>query len=333
MQFHSFSNTNLVVSRLCFGCWGIIGDLMWGDRREQDALDAMTAAVDAGVNFFDTAPMYGDGASEVLLGRFLADRNLRSQTVIASKIRPNRMTPEQVRQECDDSLQRLQTDYIDLYQTHWTNRDVPLADTWGAMCDLQQAGKVRHIGVCNMGLGDLSEIIPRQQPLTNQLPYNLLSRMIEREIQPYCVEEQIGILVYSSLLHGILADKYRAATDVPDGKARTRHFSRSRPHTRHGEDGCEDLVFASLEKIRQIADELQRTMAELSLSWLLQRPGVASVIAGAGNAEQVKANVGFLAQELPDDIVEQLDVATAEVKMHLGSNPDLWDSGEHARFH
>ena len=213
----------------------------------------MLAAVESGVNFFDTAPMYGDGASETLLGRFVAENGLRQKVIVASKIRPDNMRPEQVLVECEESLQRLHTDYLDLYQTHWTSREVPAAETWGAMRRLQEQGKVRHIGVCNMGLQDLAEVAPLQKPLTNQLPYNLLWRMIEAEILPHCRQEEIGVLVYSPLMHGILADNYKTAADVPDGRARTRHFSAARPLTRHGEQGCETETFATLDSIREIA--------------------------------------------------------------------------------
>lgn len=332
MKFHTFPTTDLTVSRLCFGCWGIIGDLMWGERSKADSFQAMKAALDAGVNFFDTAPMYGDGESETLLGQFLTDEGVRQQVVIATKIRPSRMRPEQIRQECDESLQRLQTDYIDLYQTHWTDRAVPLAESWGAMQELQQQGKVRHIGVCNMGIGDLDDIASLSKPLTNQLPYNLLSRMIELQIQPRCLKDEIGILVYSPLLHGILADKYQAANEVPDGKARTRHFSHSRPHTRHDEEGCEAEMFAALSRIRSIADGVNQSMAEISLNWLIHQSGVASVIAGASNANQLNANVTFLERELSSETIEDLNLATEAVKAHLGANPDLWDSGPQARY-
>ena len=332
MKFHTFPTTDLTVSRLCFGCWGIIGDLMWGERSKADSFQAMKAALDAGVNFFDTAPMYGDGESETLLGQFLTDEGVRQQVVIATKIRPSRMRPEQIRQECDESLQRLQTDYIDLYQTHWTDRAVPLAESWGAMQELQQQGKVRHIGVCNMGIGDLDDIASLSKPLTNQLPYNLLSRMIELQIQPRCLKDEIGILVYSPLLHGILADKYQAANEVPDGKARTRHFSHSRPHTRHDEEGCEAEMFAALSRIRSIADGVNQSMAEISLNWLIHQSGVASVIAGASNANQLNANVTFLERELSSETIEDLNLATEAVKAHLGANPDLWDSGSQARY-
>ena len=332
MKYHQFPGTDLSVSRLCFGCWGITGDLHWGDRVEEESVSAMLAAVDFGVNFFDTAPMYADGASESLLGKVLAENGLRQKTIVASKIRPDKMTASDIKSECEDSLKRLQTDYLDLYQTHWTNRSVPLAETWGAMQELQQQGKVRHIGVCNMGVGDLTEVSAVQKPLANQLPYNLLWRMIETDIQPLCVKDDIGILVYSPLLHGMLADKYQTAADVPDGRARSRHFSSDRPHTRHGEAGCEDETFAALDRIRSIAADVGRSMADVSLAWLIQQPGIASVIAGARNAQQVQSNISFLEQPLSNDVVERLNAATQELKSTLGSNPDMWDGGDNSRY-
>jgi aryl-alcohol dehydrogenase-like predicted oxidoreductase len=292
----------------------------------------MQAAIDAGVNFFDTAPMYGDGASEELLGEFMHRQGLRNQIILATKIRPHRMRAEEIVVECNDSLRRLKTDYIDLYQTHWTNREVPLEETWGAMQSLQQQGKVRQIGVCNMGLGDLSEIRPHQLPLTNQLPYNLLWRAIEHSIVPYCIEAGIGMLVYSPLMHGILAGNYADAASVPDGRARSRHFSSARPLSRHGEPGCESETFAAVNRIREIARQAERSMAEIALAWTIQQPGVASVIAGARTESQLRENVSFLENPLSDDTLAQLNRATEELKQILGTNADMWDGTEKSRY-
>jgi aryl-alcohol dehydrogenase-like predicted oxidoreductase len=332
VQYYRFPNTDLTVSKLCFGCWGLISDVHWGARVELESKQALQAAIDAGVNFFDTAPMYGDGASELLLGKFIADNNLRSHVIIASKIRPNKMRPDQIQAECDESLQRLQTDYLDLYQTHWTSREVPVAETWGAMRDLQEQGKVRHIGVCNMGTGDLGEVVPLQKPLTNQLPYNLLWRMIEAEILPRCNREEIGVLVYSPLLHGILADNYKAAQEVPDGRARSRHFSSKRPLTRHGEPGCETETFAALDRIRAIAKGANRSMSDIALAWTIQQPGIVSLIAGVRNADQLRDNLDFLERPLTDELLAQLDLATQSLQQTLGANPDMWDGGENSRY-
>ena len=333
MKYHLFPGTDLSVSQLCFGCWGIISDLQWGTREKDTSVQAILAAVDAGINFFDTAPLYGDGASEKMLGETFAENGLRKKVVIASKIRPDKMKPSDVKTECEESLARLQTDYLDLYQTHWTSPEVPIADTWGAMRELQQEGKVRQIGVCNAGVIDLDELPSQCQPITNQLPYNLLSRMIEFEIQPRCVERQIGILVYSPLMHGLLADKYKSPSEVPDGRARTRHFSSERPSTRHGEPGCEAETFAALDRIREIASAAERSMSEIALAWAIAQPGIVSVIAGARNADQVRQNVGFLQQSIAPETIAELNNATNVVKERLGKNPDLWDGGTNSRYH
>ena len=332
MKQNPVPNTDLVVSQLCFGCWGVASDFHWGDRVEDESVAAMLAAVEVGVNFFDTAPVYGDGASETLLGRVMKENGLRDSLVVASKVPPNRMKPEEIVAACEASLQRLQTDHIDIYQTHWTNRDVPLADTWDSLLQLQTQGKVRHVGVCNMGLGDLDEISPRQRPVTNQLPYNLLWRMIETEIMPRCRADNIGMLIYSPLMHGMLADKYRTAADVPDGRARSRHFTTERSLARHGEPGCEEETFAALDLIRELASQLDRPMSDLALSWIAQQDGITSVIAGARNADQLKENVAGLDTLLANDAVSQLNAATEKLKTALGPNPDMWDGGEDSRY-
>ena len=332
MKYHDFPNTELSVSQLCFGCWGIISDAHWGDRSERDSIGAMRAAIDCGVNFFDTAPMYGDGQSERMLGKFLADNGLRSKTVVATKIRPDRMRPDEVISECHESLDRLQTDYIDLVQSHWTNREVPLEETWDAMIRLRDQGKVRHIGVCNAGVCDLSTVLSKEKPLTNQLPYNLIWRMIESEILPKCRDEEIGILVYSPLMHGMLAGKYTRADDVPDGRARSRHFGSNRTQTRHGEAGCESETFAALDEIRRIASALDRSMADIALAWTIAQPGIVSVIAGASNENQLRQNLRGMESSLPEETIGELARVTKDLKVSLGPNPDMWDAGDNARF-
>lgn len=325
--------TDLEVSRLCFGCWGLIEDQHWGRRNDTDCRAAVVSAVDQGVNFFDTATVYGDGASERLLGELLMKHGLRDRVVLASKVPPNRMRPDQIVKECEASLQRLQTDVLDLYQTHWTSREVPLDDIWETFIRLQQQGKVRHIGVCNMGPQDLAAVLDSgRPPATNQLPYNLLWRAIETAILPLCGEREIGVLAYSPLQHGILADKFRTAADVPDGRARSRHFGSARPLTRHGEPGCEDLTFETLAEIRRICREVQRPMSEVALMWLLQQPAVSCVIAGASSPDQLRQNVAAMNTPLEPEVVDKLGVATQSLKKTLGSDPDMWDGGDQARY-
>ncbi len=330
MKTVELPNTDLVVSRFCFGCWGITSDFHWGDRDHDQSIAAMHAALDAGVNFFDTAAVYGDGESEKLVGKVLSGK--RDQVVIGSKVSPNAMKPGEIPRCCEESLERLGTDYIDLYQTHWTSRETPAADSWDAMLKLKQQGKIRHIGVCNAGVGDLGDFSQPEPPVTDQLPYNLLWRAIEHEILPCCLDNDIGILVYSPLMHGMLAGKYESADDVPEGRARSRHFGSQRALTRHGEPGCEEETFRALAAIADVCGRLERTMADVALAWCLQQPGISCVIAGATSPEQVAQNAYSFDNPLPDDAVSELNEATAALKQSLGPNPDMWQGAEKSRY-
>ena len=330
MQLVTLPNTDLQVSKLCFGCWGIASDFHWGDRDPVQSTATINAAIDAGVNFFDTAAVYGNGESEQLLGKTLGNR--RSDVIIASKVRPDMMSPEDVIRGCEETLQRLGTDYLDLYQTHWANPDIPIEDSWAAVLRLKQKGKIRFAGVCNAGTGDMSAMSKTEKPATNQLPYNLIWRAIEDGILPKCREDQIGVLAYSPLMHGMLAGKYKTASEVPDGRARSRHFSTQRELARHGEAGCEAATFAAIDAIRGIAEEAGRSMADVATNWIAQQTGVSSVIVGAASPEQIAANVKSLNNPLAADVVEALSVATEAVRKELGSNPDMWQGSDGSRY-
>jgi myo-inositol catabolism protein IolS len=246
--------------------------------------------------------------------------------VIATKVSRSNLSDREIRQACEHSLGRLQTDYIDLYQVHWPSRTVPLEETMGALERLREQGKVRAIGVCNFGVGDLSDLLAVERVETNQLPYSLLWRAIEYEIKPRCVDEDIGILCYSPLAQGLLTGKFSSPDEVPEGRARTRHFSDNRPQARHGETGRETETFAAIEEIRRIGSEIGEPMARVALAWLLHQPGVTSVIAGARTPEQIRKNAEAAELVLSSSVIKGLTEATDELKHKLGSNPDPWQS-------
>ncbi len=330
MRYTKLPGTDIEVSVLAMGCWALSGDFTWGDQDERDSIAAVHAALDRGINFFDTAELYGDGLSERVLGRALKGR--REQAVVASKFNCERARRDEVLQACNESLQRLQTDYLDLYQIHWRNRQVPLEETWGALEELKRAGKVRAIGVCNFGPQDLDELLRLGRPTTNQLPYSLLFRAIEYEIVPKCQQAGLGILCYSPLAIGLLTGKFPTPDDVPDGRARSRHFSSKRPLTRHGEPGCEAETWQAMAEIEQVARQLGCSVVQLALAWLLHQPGVTSVLAGIRNAAQAESNAQAVELRLDDDVLKRLDQATARVKEILGKNPDMWETAERSRF-
>ncbi len=324
MQYRRLGNTELSVSAIAMGCWALAGDATWGPQGEAESIATVHAALDAGVSFFDTAEGYGAGTSETILGRALASR--RHQVVIASKVGSSSLAAPHIRQACENSLRRLGTDYIDLYQVHWPSRSTPLAETVGALEGLRKQGKIRAFGVCNFGRQDLSALLEIGRPASNQLPYSLLWRAIEHEIQAQCVAEKIDILCYSSLAQGLLTGKFATADQVPDGRARTRLFAADRPQTRHGEPGCEAATFAAIEHIREISAALGRSMTQVALGWLLCQAGVASVIAGARRPEQIREAAQAIDVALSADTLDELNRVTAEVKRSIGSNPDMWQA-------
>lgn len=306
------------------GCWAIVGDSTWGPQDAAATEAAIKAALDAGVNFFDTAEAYGDGFSEEILGRMFA--GMREEVIIASKASPSHHAPAALRASCEASLRRLRTDYLDLYQLHWPSREVPFADTWETLMALVQEGKVRAAGVSNFGRQDLTKLLACGVPASNQLCYNMLFRAIEFEIQPLCVEHGISILCYSPLMQGLLTGKFSHADEVPEGRARTRHFSKDRPQARHSEEGAEEETFTAIRRVRAISDRLGLPMADVALAWLLAQPAVATVIAGMRNAEQAKENARAADLELPADVVAELSEVTQALRDKLGPNADMWQT-------
>lgn len=316
-------SSELEVSPLALGCWQFAGGDYWGDRSESGHVDLVSAALDSGINFFDTAPMYGDGESERVLGVTLKGR--RDEAVIATKVSPDVRSAGDVVKSCEQSLALLQTEFVDLLQLHWPARELPDEELAAAISGLRESGKVRAFGVCNYGPQDLGDLLGVGEPIvSNQLPYSMLSRAIEYEILPICRKHNISVLPYSPLLQGLLTGRWQEPDDVPIPRARTRHFRGDRPQSRHGEEGCESETFAALDSIRSIAERKGVSMSDLAIAWLTAQEGVSSVIFGAGNEKQLEENIKTLDVNLDEGTLSELDEATAAVKAHLGANPDLW---------
>src|SRR6478672_291186 len=320
MEHRRLGTTNLDVSVIALGCWPFAGGEYWGDQDDQASIDTVHAALAAGINFFDTAEGYEDGYSERILGRALAGR--RSEAIVATKVSASNLRPEDVIIACDRSLGNLGMDYVDLYQIHWPNHDVPLADTVGALHRLKDQGKVRAIGVSNFAVGDLTDMLALSECETDQLPYSLLWRVIEREIQPLCVERGVGIICYSSLAQGLLTGRYSNADEVPVGLTQSRWYSGERPLAGHGEPGVEAEVFAALDELRGLAAEAGLSMATMALAWVKARPAVTSFLVGARNPTELAWNLPVNDVNLPSEVLARLAAATEPVKEKLGDNAD-----------
>ncbi len=329
MKYRKFGSTDIDISTIVMGCWAIGGGYTWGEQDERDSIDTIRAAIDAGIKMFDTAEFYSDGYSEEVLGKGLSGQ--RDKVLVATKIWFENLTADKLIQACEGSLKRLRTDYIDLYQIHWPNWDVPLEETLGAMERLKQDGKIRFVGVSNFGVRDLTGALGCAEVVTDQLAYSLLFRAIEYEILEKCREAQVGVLAYSPLAQGLLTGKFQGPDEVDDERARVRLYSKNRSGTVHDGEGCENEAFEALDKIHAICADIGEPMANVALAWVLQQPGVTAVLAGARRPDQIINNARAVDLELTDEVLNSLSGATEEVKMKLGPNADPWRTASRIR--
>ncbi|MEZ5040190.1 MAG: aldo/keto reductase [Saprospiraceae bacterium] len=349
MEKRICQNTGLELSVLGLGCWsfGGGGSDYWGQRDQKDVEDIVRTALDLGINYFDTAEIYNDGRSEISLGQAIKGIP-RAEIIIGSKVSPANCQPATLVEHCEASLRRLQTDYLDLYMIHWPvhskaiksftqdedkiNHPPPIKDVYETLLKLRQAGKIRHIGISNFAVSKLKELPERSEIAINQLAYNLISRAIEIEVLPYCAQYGIGVMGYMGLMQGILADKWPTFDDIPPLRRRTRHFdSRKIQASRTGEYGFETETAQALADIKNIAQEIGCSMADLSLKWIQANPFVTCNLVGASSTKQIKANAKALEQKLSPAIVEQLNRATQALKEGLGNHIDLFEGAANDR--
>ncbi|MEA4823668.1 MAG: aldo/keto reductase [Clostridiaceae bacterium] len=326
---------DIEVSRICVGCWSFGGgeDSYWGAQAQDDVDRLADAALDMGVNFFDTAFGYNAGESERALGHAL--RGKRGRAVICDK------TPIMKREDLPHAedfigagLKRLGTDYIDILMIHWPTKDKELLiDNLLTLEELRKKGMFRAFGVSNFGVETLA--IAKSlgiRIVADELAYNLITRAVEYEILPACREQKIGVTAYMPLMQGILTGKYKTVEEIPEPRRRSVHFDATKnPQARHGGQGFEEETMAVVRGIGDIAASLGTDAATVALSWTLARDGVASAMVGCRNALQVERNARAASFALPDDAVAALDRLTNPLKEKLPRCPDLFAQGDAAR--
>ena len=304
MKYRTLGNAHIQASCITFGAWAI-GGWMWGGADQKEALEAIIAGWEHGIISIDTAPIYGQGLSEQIVGEALKtiprDRvqiftkcglrwdlakgqfNLHSSDNTGKEIDIYRYAgKESIVEECENSLRRLGTDYIDVYQLHWPDLTTPIEESMEAFLQLKQQGKVREVGVCNYTAEQMQtaeKIIPL---VSAQNPYSMLNRDIEKALIPYCIEHQKGVMAYSPMQRGLLTGKIKpthvfAAGDTRNGN---KYFT---PHNIQ-----ETLQL--LEKIKPIAEGHGISVGQLALAWTLHQPGITIALAGARNAAQCIEN-------------------------------------------
>jgi aryl-alcohol dehydrogenase-like predicted oxidoreductase len=310
MQTRQLGNSDLQITPLGIGAWAIGGGgvpFAWGPQDDNDSIGAIHAALDSGINWIDTAPVYGLGHSEDIVGRALNNRIKRPYVftkcsiVWDDKREPSRsMKRESIRGECEASLRRLRIDAIDLYQIHWPDPEPGIEEGWSAVAELQKEGKVRWIGVSNFKPVHMDRI-QSIAPITSlQPPYSILSPEIEPDILPYCGQHNIGVIVYSpmksGLLTGAMTRERIAQMPADDFRQRTISFK-------------EPLLTRNLnlvELMRGIGNHHGRTPGEVALAWTLRRPEVTGAIVGLRSAKQVDGITGAADFRLSSGEVEEI---------------------------
>lgn len=324
MERRIAGKSGIEISPMGIGCWSYGGGDYWGPQAQSDVTAVANAALDAGINFFDTAEGYNNGRSEEALAVALKGR--RHEAVIGTKV--SKPDPATIREHCEASLQRLQTDYVDIYMIHWPDDEIAIEESMAELTHLQEDGLIRAIGVSNFGVAQLTAALETGASIAvNQLCYNLLSRAIEPELLPLCRKHDVGILGYMPLLQGILTGQYKSAEEIPPVHARFRHFRDDRPQASHGEAGAEEEMFETLEAIREIAEAEQVPMARLAIAWAMARPGITCMLVGTRNINELTENLNVLNYSLSADVIGRLDEITAPLLVKLGANPDYFTGG------
>src|SRR5690606_37201328 len=320
MKLRKLGNSEVEVTPLAFGAWAI-GGWLWGGAEEKSALRAIRASFDLGITTIDTAPAYGFGRSEILVGQAMegidrakyqiltkyglvwtSDRGDLHLDTVDNDGNPVKMyrnaNPESVIRECEESLRRLNTDYIDLLQIHWPDSTTPIADTMGAVGRLIEQGKVRAAGLCNYNVQQVEEALKTLSVVSNQVPYSMVNRRIEKDIIPQALEKGLAILPYSPLQRGLLTGKIHEGYSFQEGDNRpqTKYFS------------AENIRRANelLDKIRPLADAHNATLSQVVINWTSRQPAISCVLVGARDEKQVAENAGALAFELSDTEMEYI---------------------------
>ncbi len=347
MEKVKLGKSDILVSTMTIGCWPFGGGEYWGEQSQQDVNNVVCAALDMGVNTFDTAEMYNNGESERSLGKALSGH--RDKAVVISKISPSNC--HNVRQHCIESLQRLGMDYLDVYMLHWpinqlavkhftSNEKIiesppTVGEAYQQLAELKKEGLIRSIGMSNFGRMQMEEVVATGvQVDVNEMPYNIVSRAIEAEIAPYCMEHNISIIGSMGLQQGLLAGIYHVAGDVPKHQAHSRHFANYRggETSRHDEDGAEEEIFEVVDRLRKIADDLNIHIAQLSIAWILKKPFMASTLVGSRNIDELKMNVEACTLVIPDEIETLIDKISLPVLDKLGNNPDYYEHRSKSRI-
>jgi len=310
MRTRKLGNSELELTTVGLGAWAMGGpwEWGWGPQDDNDSVRTIQAALDSGINWIDTAPVYGRGHSEAVVGKAL--KGVANKPIIATKCglvwdqtsdKISSLEAKSIRNECHQSLKRLRIDTIDLYQMHWPEPDEMIEEGIGEMARLQQQGKVRYIGVSNFTVEQIQRARKVAQIVSLQPLYSMLHRDAEDELLPFCGQNNIGVIVYSPMAKGLLTGKFTAerVAELPEGD-----------HRKNSPEFNEPAFGATLELVEALKPIAARngiTLAQLALCWVLRRKEVTAAIAGARRPEQTKETAAASGVDLSQEDTEQIE--------------------------
>lgn len=304
------------IATVGFGSWAAGGPwrVGWGPQSDEDSLAAIRRYLDLGGDWIDTAAIYGIGHSEEVVGRALRGR-ARETVFVATKCGrvlgsdgapTSDLGPDAIRQQMEDSLRRLEMDYVDLYQIHWPdpNETTPLEESWATLAALQDAGKCRYLGVSNFSVAQLARCEPIRHVDSLQPPYSLLRREIEAELLPWCAQNGTGVIVYSPMQAGLLSGSFDLSRVAEDDWRRRNPFFQEPELSRH---------LALVERLRPIASRHGKTVGNLAVAWTLRNPAVTAAIVGARRPAQVEENLPARGWRLSEAEIAEIESALSAV--------------------
>lgn len=319
MEKRTLGQSDILITPVLIGTWQA-GKKMWVGIEDQETIKAIRAGFEAGITTVDTAEVYGDGHSEQIVGEALSD--VRDQVIYATKVFANHLKYDQVIEACERSLKNLKTDYIDLYQIHWpsgsfNSEKVAIEETMKALNDLKTQGKIRAIGVSNFSRSQLEEAAQYGRIESLQPPYSLFWRQVEKDLMPYCQEQNISILAYSPLAQGLLTGKFGSNHQFAEGDHRSKNklFANKDHYQR---------VQNALEQLRPIAERYQCRLGQLAIAWLIAQPQTNAIV-GVRNAEQAEQNADAGNLKITPEDLAEIDKIGRTVTDYLDDSPIMWE--------
>ena len=313
MEQRRLGASQVTVSEIGLGTWGMSG-AFWGAADDAESVRVIHRALDLGVTLIDTAEAYGKGHAEDVLGQALVGR--RDKAVIATKAAPNHLDPEGLKTALAGSLERLKTDYVDVYFVHWPNPNFPIGPTMETLEGIRREGRIRAIGVSNFGPKEMDQARQHGAIDVLQPPYNALWREVEAATLPYCRANNIGVIPYSGLAQGLLTGTLSRDTKFVEGDERRT--------TVLFQPGTYERAIDAVEGLRAIATRYGKTVAQLAIQWLTSRPGVSSPLLGGRTVKEMEENAGSVGWKISADDIAAIDRLTGPVWVEIADKGDMF---------